>query len=165
MHSCHPLMPAPHALWGTREADAPPTWVVEQPALARRRVRTLLWTSGEVPWQRRRDIMSKLSRTAELAMVAVIALGATAGVAMAGEGNGDPFGLEGSRMAITAEPIQQQTGSAAYPGFDPNVRVGVMVGGVAPANGSQGEPEPLNSLPSAPEVGGVWSAQQQHQLG
>ena len=64
--------------------------------------------------------MSRLSRTAELALVAVIALSATAGVAMAGEGNGDPFGLENSRLAVTAEPVQQQAGSAAYPGFDPN---------------------------------------------
>jgi hypothetical protein len=105
--------------------------------------------------------MSKLSRTAELALVAVIALGATAGVAVAGEGNGDPFGLEGSQLAISAQPIQQQAGSMAFPGFGPGMRVGVEAGGVAPASGSEGEPEPLNSLPSAPEVGGVWTAQQQ----
>jgi hypothetical protein len=108
--------------------------------------------------------MSKLSRSAELALAVVIALGATAGAAMAAEGTGDPFGLDNSELAVSAEPMQTQTGSSAYPGFNPSPSVAVVVGGVAPADGSQAEPEPLNSLPSAPEIGGVWTAQQEHLL-
>jgi hypothetical protein len=107
--------------------------------------------------------MSKSSRTVQLALVAVIAMGATAGVAVAGEGNGDPFGLEDSQLAISASPTSQQAGPMAFPGFN-GVKVGVVVGGVVPADGSQSEPEPMNSFPSAPEIGGIWTAQQQHQL-
>jgi hypothetical protein len=85
--------------------------------------------------------MSKLRRSAGLAFAIVIALGMAAGVARAeGEGNGDPFGLENSHLAVSA------------------------LGAVTPVGGSQGEPDPLNSLPSAPENGGTWSAQQEQQL-
>ena len=94
-----------------------------------------------------------------LALVGLVATGVSAGTAMAAEGNGDPFGLENSQLAVTGQPVETQTGSQAYPGFDPRVRVPVVIGGVARADGAQGEPEPRNSLASAPEIGGVWAAQ------
>src|SRR4051812_28691084 len=99
--------------------------------------------------------MSKLRRSAGLAFAIVIALGTAAGAARAeGEGNGDPFGLENSHLAVSLPPVGGHTGSTGYRSDGLGSSIPVVVGAVAPADGSQGEPDPLNSLSSAPEIGG-----------
>lgn len=98
--------------------------------------------------------MNTMLNRAKLAL-AVLMIAAPA-AAFAGEGNGEPFNLVQSQFSTPADPSQAsqvQTGSGLGP------VVTFSTGGVAPADGSQGEPEPLNALSSAPEIGGIWPAQ------
>lgn len=89
-----------------------------------------------------------------IATIAVLGLGISG--AHAGEGRGDPFGLDRANLAVVANPVSVQTGQAAYPTFSRRTRVAVTAGGMVPTKGSQGIVESPNSLPSAPEIGGVW---------
>jgi hypothetical protein len=89
--------------------------------------------------------MNSLTKKMRLTLAA-LAL-ATAPVSMAlAESNYDPYGLEGSNLAVVSNPVETQTGSDAYPTFSPNAVVGVRTGGVVALAGSQSEPQPVNAL-------------------
>lgn len=99
--------------------------------------------------------MTAFNTRAAVALLALVVAAAPVGAALAGEGNGDPSGLENSQQPLTANPIETQTGAAHYQGFARNPTVAVIPGGVAPSTSNQSEPEPLNSLPSPPNAGGL----------
>lgn len=92
---------------------------------------------------------------ARLTLALLAALALPASLAHAGEGNGDPFGLSVNLATTRVSPAM---GSYAYRPPSTPAASGLAFGDVAKADGSQGEPEPLNALPSAPEVGGLWAA-------
>lgn len=99
--------------------------------------------------------MTSVNTRAALALITLLAGAAPVGVAFAGEGNGDPNGLDNSQLPVLANPIEGQTGSAHYQSFDRSSTVGVGPGAVTPSTSNQSEPEPLNSLPDAPNAGGI----------
>jgi len=100
--------------------------------------------------------MNTLSHKARLTLAVLAVMAAPAGLAYAGEGNGDPFGLETSLQTVQVSPAPN--GRLTYNAHNPSVPSGLTFGNVAEATGSQAEPEPLNALPSVPEIGGVWAS-------
>lgn len=63
-------------------------------------------------------------------------------------------------LAVTAAPALAEDGARQYSASTTTVG-GITLLGVTAANGSEGEPQPLNSLPSLPEAGGHWSVRQE----
>lgn len=89
--------------------------------------------------------MNSVTKKMRLALAALALVTAPVSMALA-ESNYDPYGLEGSNLAVVSNPVQTQTGSNAYPTFSPSETVGVRSGGVVALTGSQSEPQPVNAL-------------------
>lgn len=92
---------------------------------------------------------------ARLTLAILAALALPAGLAHAGEGNGEPFGLS---VDLATTRVGPTVGFYAYRTPTTPAVSGLAFGEVAKTDGSQGEPEPLNALPSAPETGGIWAS-------
>ena len=90
--------------------------------------------------------MFSIRTRAKLAL-AILAVAATpAGAAFASEGSGPAYG-----GVVTSAPATHDVGQA----YRPNLAYtgSVTIGGTLPSNGSQGEPQPINSLPPGFEDG------------
>jgi hypothetical protein len=90
-------------------------------------------------------------KTMLLAAAALLSLGA--GLAHAGEANGEPFG-HAARVQYVANPlVRSDTGSQAYPDFASQPAVQFAQGGVVMPNGQNQIVQSLNSLPVGAQQG------------